>query len=134
MSLYRVLRVIGVLSALFGIAFALLPQAVLAPYGVTLDGGGTFVARLFAAANIGFGIALWLAVGRDAETERGLAWGVVAYSLVEAVATTLAISGGVANSLAWGFVVLDAVFIGVCTLSMRQADVASAERSAVPIR
>ena len=43
----------------------------------------------------------------------------IAYSVVEAVATILAISAGVANPLAWAFVVLDAVFIATCAVLIR---------------
>ena len=134
MSLERVLRTIGVLSALFGIGFAVAPQAVLAPYGLTLDPSGMFVARVLGAANIGLGLALWLAVGHDSQTERGLAWGVIAYSLVEAVVTILAVSGGAANSLAWGFVALDAAVIVACLLSMRRDIASRTELSAAPSR
>ena len=115
----RILRVIAGLSALFGVGFAIVPAAVFGPYGVSLDQSATFVARLFGAANIGFGIALWLAAGRDPATQRALGWGVIAYSLVEAIATAMAISAGVANPLAWAFVVLDALFVGACALLMR---------------
>ena len=130
MSLTRVLRAIGALSALFGVGFAFAPQAVLAPYGLALDPSGTFVARVLGAANIGLGVALWFGAGQESQTGRGLAWGVIAYSLVEAVATILAISAGVANSLAWGFVVLDAVFIAACSLSVRKGGLRVAEPSA----
>lgn len=126
MTFERILRVIAGLSTLFGLGFALVPAAVFGPYGVSLDQSATFVARLFGAANIGFGIAIWLAAGRDRETQRAVGWGVIAYSLVEAIATILAISAGVANPLAWAFVVLDAVFIGACALLIRPTETIAA--------
>lgn len=85
MTMEEVLRVVAVLSALFGIGFAILPAAVFGPYGVALDQSGVFVARLFRAANIGFATAVWLAAGGDSATQHALGWGVIAYSVVEAI-------------------------------------------------
>ena len=84
------------------------------------------MSRGYSAANIDFAVAIWLAAGRDRETQHALVWRVIAYSLVEAIATTLAISAGVANPLAWGFVVLDAVFIGACALLIRPTETTAA--------
>jgi len=121
MNLRTALKVIAALSALFGIGFAAVPSAVFAPYGVHLDASGTFVARLFGAANIGLAIAVWSAADEGAQTRRSLAWGVVGYSVVEGIVSAGAVLTGVANILGWGFVVLDVVFVAACLALMRPA-------------
>ena len=121
MNLRNALRFIAFLSVVFGIGFATLPGLVFAPYGVHLDSTGTFVARLFGASNIGFAVALWAGSAQGEQAQRALAWGVIAYSVVEGIATAAAVLGGLANVLACGFVLLDVIFIAACVALMRPA-------------
>jgi hypothetical protein len=61
MNLRRLITLKAVVAMLFGICFAVVPGPLAAVYGLRLDGAGTFVAKLFGASLLGFGVLNWWA-------------------------------------------------------------------------
>jgi hypothetical protein len=61
MRLTLTLSVTAIGSLIFGLAYLLVPTALLSLYGVTLDPGTQWVARLFGSALLGYATIFWLA-------------------------------------------------------------------------
>ncbi len=58
-SLHLIFVVDAVIGAAFGVALLLVPEVVAAVYGIRLEAGGLFIARLFGAFVIGIAAMLW---------------------------------------------------------------------------
>ena len=115
-DLGAVLLVISLLTGFIGIAMVFIPGFVLRPFGIRLDPNGTFVARLFGAANIALADALWDGQGGGPDSLQGLGNAVFYYSAVQGVVIVLAVIRRVANPLALCVVFLDAAFIATIWL------------------
>lgn len=61
MRLSTFLTIASLLALVFGLAFLFAPGATLAPYGVTTDAAGLYMARYFGAALIQLGLVIFLA-------------------------------------------------------------------------
>lgn len=115
-DLGAVLQIISVLIGLIGIAMVFIPGFVLRPFGIRLDPSGTFVARLFGAANIALACALWDGQAGGPDSLQGLGNAVFYYSAFQGVVIVLAVARRVANPLALCLVFLDAAFIATIWL------------------
>jgi hypothetical protein len=62
---------VAFVSWAFGLALLLVPAALLAGYGITLDPGSTIIARLFGGALVGLDPDLLLAPGEGLERHTG---------------------------------------------------------------
>jgi hypothetical protein len=106
MKLSSFLVVKAVISLAFGIAFALIPAATMAVLGVTLDPGGTFMARFIGACLIGIGLICWL----DRSADRGALQGItLALCIGDTIGVIVALLGqlsGLTNALGWVIVVI----------------------------
>ena len=111
MDLGTALHVISLLTGVIGIAMVFIPALALRPFGIRLDPTGALGARLFGAANIGLGTALWDGVGWDPAGVLGLGNAVFYYCLVQGVVIVWAVIRKVANPWALCLIVLDAAFI-----------------------
>jgi hypothetical protein len=102
----------AVVVAVFGIGFVLVPVFMGSVYGMNLDGPGTLMARLFGAAFIFEGIALWFAKGGAISEKpvRGLVTAVVVSNAIGFIVCLLATLSGVWNALGWLSVGLYLVF------------------------
>ena len=97
----RVSLTIAAVGALvFGLGFLLVPDLVLAPFGVVLDPVGGLMTRMYGAMHLGFGLIAWLSRDLDhARSRRALAVGNLVYFALAAVMSAGGLVAGVANSL-----------------------------------
>jgi hypothetical protein len=104
--------IVAILSTLNGLAFLLVPETALPPYGIITDIAGILNARYFGAVALGMGVLLWFAKNTgEAQTRRAIATGILVgfiATLVVSVGGTLA---GVLNALGWSLVVIDVLVV-----------------------
>jgi hypothetical protein len=99
------MAIAAVIAFLFGLGFLLLPEQVLASYGVTLETAGQWVARYLGSAFIGISVLTWLA--RNAEKGPALRAIVLGFFFLGATGLVVAILDliyGAGNALAWSTV------------------------------
>jgi hypothetical protein len=106
MKLSTFLVVKAVISLAFGLAFALAPTAVMSLYGVTLDPGGTLVARFFGASLIGIGLICWLDRSADRAALQGITAALFIGDTIGFIAALLGQLSGVTSALGWVNVII----------------------------
>jgi hypothetical protein len=106
MKLSNFLVVKAVISLAFGIAFALVPAAMMSLYGVTLDLGGAFMARFLGACLIGIGLICWLDRNADPKVLQGITLALCIGDTVGFIVALLGQLSGLANALGWVIVVI----------------------------
>ena len=106
MKLGNFLLVKAVISLAFGIAFALVPAAVMSLYGVTLDLGGAFMARFLGACLIGIGLICWLDRNADPQVLQGITLALCIGDTVGFIVALLGQLSGLTNALGWVNVVI----------------------------
>jgi NAD/NADP transhydrogenase beta subunit len=108
MKLSQLMSIKAVITLIFGIGFVLVPKAVMALYGVTLDSAGAMMTQFFGAAFLLLSIVLWFA--RNAPysevTLRALLLAVVIGDAIGFIVALLAQLSGLPNALGWLNVVL----------------------------
>ena len=103
--------VVLVLEALFGIGFVLVPAAMLALLGVTLDDVSMSLARLLGSAMISYPVLLWFARRSDSlQFKKGAVYCLFTYFIVSAVLLVMTELSGTMNALGWGTVAAHAAF------------------------
>ena len=110
MKLKTLLIINTVVATLFGLAFLIVPQQLMAQYGTTLSEGGTVIARLFGASLLGFGIVSCMA--RDSGPSKALTailMGFFVADLVGCVVAVFAQLTGTVNALGWSTVAIYAL-------------------------
>jgi hypothetical protein len=107
MKLGALLTVNSLIAFAFGIGFVIAPAQVLAPYGVSLSVPGLFVARLFGASLVGYGIISWL-VRNSTElvSLRALATGLAVGDVLGGAVAAWGVLSGNINALGWSTVVI----------------------------
>lgn len=107
MSLRTMLTITAVIALAYGVSYQVAPAGVLELYGVTLESGSIFMARLFGAALIGIGLLTWLIrKTQDRITHRAIVPAMLVYSLVGFVVALHATVSGVMNSVGWSGVAI----------------------------
>jgi len=106
MKLSNFLVVKAVISLAFGIAFALVPAAMMSLYGVTLDLGGAFMARFLGACLIGIGLICWLDRNADPQVLQGITLALCIGDTVGFIVALLGQLSGLTNALGWVNVVI----------------------------
>jgi hypothetical protein len=101
MKLSNFLVVKAVISLAFGIAFALVPAAVMSLYGVTLDLGGAYMARFLGACLIGIGLICWLDRNANPQVLQGITLALCIGDTVGFIVALLGQLSGLANALGW---------------------------------
>ena len=107
MKLNTFLTIASLLALAFGLSFLFAPGTTLAPYGVTTDAAGIYMARYFGAALIQLGLVIFLArqVG-DPAAQRAIVLGSCIGSLAGlGVALSAQLSHAV-NALGWSTVAI----------------------------
>ena len=101
MKVSTFLTVKAVISLLFGIAFALLPAAVMSLYGVTLDLNGAFMARYLGAGLIGIGLVCWFGKNVANDGRRGITLALFIGDTIGFVVALMMQLSGTVNALGW---------------------------------
>lgn len=107
MNLSLLMTINAVITAIFGILFAVAPGQVTSAYGVAADAPLRYVGQLFGAALIGFAVLTWSARNAPASDARKAI--VLALFIGDAVGFILALLGqlqGVVNALGWSTVAI----------------------------
>ncbi len=111
MKLGNLLMAGAVVTLIFGLSLVLIPGTLLSLYGITINGAGIVLARLFGAAFLGFTVLNWSA--RNAADDQVLRGIVLANLLMDAVGFIVTLLGqlaGLANALGWSCVALYLLF------------------------
>ncbi len=106
MKLSNFLVVKAVISLAFGVAFALVPAAVMSLYGVTLDLGGALMARFLGACLIGIGLICWLDRNADPQVLQGITLALCIGDTVGFIVALLGQLTSLTNALGWVNVVI----------------------------
>jgi len=101
MKLSSFLVVKAVISLVLGIAFALAPAAVMSLSGVTLDPGGTLVARYLGASLIGIGLICWLDRNADRAALQGITLALFIADTIGFIVALLGQLSGLTNAIGW---------------------------------
>ncbi|HTP50025.1 MAG TPA: hypothetical protein VMK42_04950 [Anaeromyxobacteraceae bacterium] len=115
----------------FGLAFLLVPIALLKAYGITLNPGSTIVVRLLGGAFVGLGLMAWLSSHvAPAEGLRAIILGITVTAALGCLVSLHGVMSGGSNALGWVSVVLYGFFaVGFGTLATGKAPVtATADR------
>lgn len=126
MNLKNLMIIQAILFVLIGLGSLLVPQAYLAPFGVTLDASGVGFARLYGVTGLMLAVMCWLA--RDAapsQARRAIVISLFVGNALGFIVATVNVLTGAYTSLAWVSVVLFLLLaIGFGYFLFRQPDVA----------
>jgi hypothetical protein len=112
MKLGLYLAITGVVAMLFGLEFLLLPEFALKQYGVPTDPHNVMQSRYFGATLLAFGLVPWLGRSlRDDAALRVILLAGVVGNAIGAIISALAAIAGLQNQMAWGSVLIYAVFL-----------------------
>ncbi len=106
MKLGNFLVVKAIISLAFGIAFVLVPAAVMSLYGVTLDPAGILMARFFGACLIGIGLICWFDRSADRDALQGITLALFVGDTVGFIVALLGQLSGLMNALGWAIVAI----------------------------
>lgn len=101
------MAIAAVLAFLFGLGFLLLPEQVLASYGITLEAAGQWVGRYLGSAFLGISVVTWLAGNAEkGATLRAIVLGFFVLGATGLVVAILDLIYGEGNALAWSTVAI----------------------------
>ena len=107
MKLSTLMVIKAIVCLVFGILFLLVPAPLMSLYGVTLDPGGAFVARLYGAALFGNLMLTWFArEDPGSEALRASVLALFVYDAIGFIVALVARLSGVINPLGWSVVAL----------------------------
>jgi hypothetical protein len=101
MTLSRFLVVKAIISLAFGIAFAVVPAAAMALFGVTLDPAGVLMARFLGACLIGIGLVCWLDRSAGHDALQGITLGLFVGDTIGFIVALQGQLSGMMNALGW---------------------------------
>ena len=101
MTLSRFLVVKAILSLAFGIAFAVVPAAAMALFGVTLDPAGVLMARSLGASLIGIGLVCLFDRSADHEALQGITLSLFVGDTIGFIVALQGQLSGMMNALGW---------------------------------
>ena len=101
MTLSRFLVVKAIFSLAFGIAFAVVPAAAMALFGVTLDPAGVLMARSLGASLIGIGLVCWFDRSADHEALQGITLSLFVGDTIGFIVALQGQLSGMMNALGW---------------------------------
>ena len=126
MKLKTLMIVTSIIGLLFGLSFFFLPAWTEASYGVNLDIGGQYIARLLGSVYLGYAVLFWLARNSpNSETRHAI---VVSAFVTMILGLLLSIYDrvlGIENALAWstvGIYLLLSIGYGYFTFIKPNAD------------
>ena len=101
MTLSRFLVVKAIISLAFGIAFAVVPAAAMALFGVTLDPAGVIMARFLGASLIGIGLVCWFDRSADHDALQGITLSLFVGDTIGFIVALQGQLSGMMNALGW---------------------------------
>jgi hypothetical protein len=111
MKLSTLMVVKAVVCLGFGILLLAIPGPLMSLYGVTLDQGGIFMARLYGASLLGNLMLTWFSRNAPgSEALRAAVLGLFVYDAVGLIVALIAMFSGVMNALGWSVVAIYLVF------------------------
>ena len=111
----------AVLAFVFGAALALLPDQMLAGFGLGTPKEALVVSRDVGVTLIGLGIINWLARNATGDALRGILWGNIFIQVAEFVVNGWEIAAGILPGSAVGGLVLHLVLAVILVLGLRRA-------------
>jgi len=97
----------AIVCLVFGILLLLVPGVLMSLYGLTLDSGGIFFARLYGASLLGNLMLTWFARNAEDSIERkAIILDLFVYNAIGLVVALLAQLSGMMNPLGWSIIVI----------------------------
>jgi hypothetical protein len=115
------LQIGAVLAFIFGAALALLPDQMLAGFGLGTPKEALVVSRDVGVTLIGLGIINWLARNATGDALRGLLWGNIFIQVAETVVNGWEVAAGILPGSAAGGLVIHVALAVVFFLGLRRA-------------
>jgi len=114
MRLNTVMTLMGVLGGLFGLAYLLVPTALLAFFGAEAGPGTVLAARFFGASVFGYGVLAWLSRGANPaeDSTRAIELSLAVASGLACALSIVGVTTGVFNVYGWGSVLVFLVLAG----------------------
>ncbi len=107
MKLKTLMVITSIVGLLFGLGFFFLPAWTEASYGVNLDIGGQYIARLLGSAFLGYAVLLWLARNTPpSEARRAIVIAVFVTMVLGLILSIYDRIVGIENALAWSTVAI----------------------------
>ena len=122
--------IITILAIGFGLAFVFVPVKLMAFYGISLEGGGIWMARYFGVSNLFIGMIFWSysSVSPAAKSWPKLLLYALIYDILQLIVTLTMLLGGQGNANGWSTVALFAIlaigsayYLGQCNKARAQA-------------
>ena len=111
----------AVLAFIFGASLALLPEQMLAGFGLGVPKEAVVVSRDVGVTLFGLGIINWMARGATGSVLRGLLWGNIFIQVAEFVVNGWEIAAGILPAMAAPGLVIHAVLAVIFALGLRRA-------------
>jgi hypothetical protein len=106
------LAIAAAIAIIYGVAFVLIPDLVLASYGMTTDPSTVLSARYFGLTLLGLGLVAWLVrETSDGKALRGLLSGLAVQSVIGLVVSIWGTRSGTMNAMGWSAVLIYAVLL-----------------------
>ena len=100
------------IAIIYGVAFILVPEFVLATYGMTAGAALDLMARYFGLTLLGMGLITWLVrETTDGKALRGLLTGLSVQGVIGLLVSIWATVNGTMNGMGWSAVLIYAVLL-----------------------
>ena len=107
MKLSTLMIVKAVVCLAFGVLLVAIPGPLMSLYGITLDQGGIFMARLYGASLLGNLMLTWFSRNDPgSEALSAAVLGLFVYDAVGLIVALIAMFSGVMNALGWSVVAI----------------------------
>jgi hypothetical protein len=106
------LVIAALFAAVFGVALLFTAPSFMAMHGMTLTYSGMFTAKILGASMLGLAVTYWMSrSAADSPAMSGILLGGLLVNIIQIVVALRAIMSGLANSMAWGPVVIHGFLI-----------------------
>lgn len=100
----------ALVSVLFGVLLATIPEPLLAIFGITLDFNASLFARVLGGSWLGYAVVNWFARGADVAAQRAVLLADLLTALTGLAASAFVAVRGQASALVWAWVVMFVAF------------------------